>query len=147
MPVSQRAGAPRGAAQLTCCAHLQLPPLPPPLPATPATLLDCPAPPLAAQASVWEHSAVLTDDQQKAIDVISSSCSQRPMPKQLAAGTGGSGALATPDATPLPPTPLSPGSTDGAESSFSGTSFEDVTLQVGAAAAVAFWTAAAPAAD
>ena len=90
---------------------------------------------------------MLTDDQQKAIDVISSSCSQRPMPKQLAAGTGGSGALATPDATPLPLTPLSPGSTDGAESSFSGTSFEDVTLQVGAAAAVAFWTAAAPAAD
>lgn len=44
------------------------------------------------------------------------------MPKQLAAG-------ATPDATPVPATPLSPGSPDGAESSFAGTSFEDVTLQ------------------
>jgi hypothetical protein len=96
---------------------------------------------------VWKHSAVLTDDQQKAIDVISSSCSQRPLPKQLApgAGAGGSGALATPDATPVPPTPLSPGSTDGAESSFAGTSFEDVTLQVGAAPA-APWAAAAAAA-
>lgn len=87
-------------------------------------------PPLS-QASVWEHSAVLSDRQQQAVDIIGAVCSQRPMPAQLAAGGGG--AVATPDGvTPMPPTPMSPGgSTEGAESSFVGTSFEDVTLQVG----------------
>lgn len=34
-----------------------------------------------------------------------------------------------PDASPAPQTPLSPSSTDGTESSFAGTSFEDVVLQ------------------
>lgn len=40
------------------------------------------------------------------------------------------GASTTPEATPVTTTPLSPGSPDGGESSFAGTSFEDVTLQV-----------------
>lgn len=44
---------------------------------------------------------------------------------QLAAGHAG----AAPDAAPAPQTPLSPSSPDGAESSFAGTSFEDVVLQ------------------
>jgi hypothetical protein len=76
------------------------------------------------QASIWERSAVLTDTQQRAIDVISASCSQRPMPKQLATR-----AQSLPDATPVPATPMSPGSPDANFSSFAGTSFEDVTLQ------------------
>lgn len=100
----------------TRCGWLPARPLPPCLP--------------ALQASIWEHNAVLTDGQLRAIDVISATCSKRPMPTQLA--KGGGAAAATPDATPMPQTPLSPGSTDGAESSFAGTSFEDVMLQVGA---------------
>ncbi|KAL4857660.1 Conserved oligomeric Golgi complex subunit 3 [Chlorella vulgaris] len=75
-------------------------------------------------ASVWENSAVLTNSQQQAIDVISASCSQRPLPKQLAEGS-----LPTPDTTPVPATPLSPSSVEGTELSFAGTGFEDVTLQ------------------
>ncbi|KAI3426341.1 hypothetical protein D9Q98_008714 [Chlorella vulgaris] len=75
-------------------------------------------------ASVWETSAVLTNSQQQAIDVISASCSQRPLPKQLAEGS-----LPTPDTTPVPATPLSPSSVEGTELSFAGTGFEDVTLQ------------------
>jgi hypothetical protein len=35
------------------------------------------------QASIWDQSAVLTDQQQHAIDVISAGCGQRPMPKQV----------------------------------------------------------------
>lgn len=76
-------------------------------------------------ASIWEHTAVLSNSQQQAIDVIGAACSQRAMPKQLAAGHAG----AAPDAAPAPQTPLSPSSPDGAESSFAGTSFEDVVLQ------------------
>ncbi|PSC70334.1 conserved oligomeric Golgi complex subunit 3 [Micractinium conductrix] len=76
-------------------------------------------------ASIWEHSAVLTNSQQAAVGIIAASCAQRPLPRRLAAG----GVPATPDTAPAPPTPLSPGSTDGTESSFAGTSFEDVTLQ------------------
>ena len=79
--------------------------------------------------------------------MISSACSQRPMPTQLAAAQG---AGAAPDATPLPPTPLeplSPSATEAAEASFVGTSFEEVTLQASpeagmlepAAAAAAGW--------
>lgn len=83
---------------------------------------------------MWEHSAVLTDQQQAALDVISSACGQRPMPTQLAAARG-----PAPDATPLPPTPLepmSPGASEAAEASFVGTSFEDVTLQASGAGAL-----------
>lgn len=35
------------------------------------------------QASIWEHTAVLSNSQQQAIDVIGAACSQRAMPKQV----------------------------------------------------------------
>ncbi len=84
------------------------------------------------QASVWEHSAVLSNQQQAALDVISASCGQRPMPTQLAAGRP-SGATPLPTALLTPAVePLSPSATEAAEASFVGTSFEDVTLQASA---------------
>lgn len=36
-----------------------------------------------AQASIWENTAVLSNSQQHAIDVIGAACSQRAMPKQV----------------------------------------------------------------
>lgn len=80
---------------------------------------------------------MLSDQQQAAVDIIGTVCSQRPMPARLAGG-GGVAETPTPDgATPLPAAPLdggplSPGAAEAAESSFAGTSFEDVSLQVGA---------------
>lgn len=74
-------------------------------------------------ASIFEHAAVLTEAQQQALDVISASCGQRPLPKQVTDG------VATPSAGSLP-TPASPISHTSTElPSFVGTSFEEVVLQ------------------
>ncbi len=40
------------------------------------------------QASIFEQTAVLSEPQQQALDVIAASCSQRPLPKQVQAPTG-----------------------------------------------------------
>lgn len=81
---------------------------------------------------MWEHSTALSNQQQAALDVISASCGQRPMPTQLAAQRQfGATPMPTPLLTPAVE-PLSPSATEAAEASFVGTSFEDVTLQVGA---------------
>jgi len=85
------------------------------------------------QASVWEHKASLTDTQQRAIEVISLTCAQRPLPHHISGETASS-------VEPAQPARLSRQSThDGlvspradsvaVELSFAGTSFEDVVLQ------------------
>jgi DNA repair ATPase RecN len=72
---------------------------------------------------------VLSNQQQAALDVISASCGQRPMPTQLAPGRpDGATPMPTPLLTPAME-PMSPSATEAAEASFVGTSFEDVTLQ------------------
>lgn len=81
---------------------------------------------------MFEQSAVLTEAQQAALDVIAATCTQRPLPRQLLeeGSLGGAGGAGTPlsIASAAPPTPLSP-SVEATASSFAGTSFEDVVLQ------------------
>ena len=39
--------------------------------------------PCAPQASTWEHLAVLNEEQERAVDLISQHCAERPLPEHV----------------------------------------------------------------